>query len=98
MSAGLHSALTAQQICDATGVSRRMFFNAAKVRRDGCFELLDQVQAGTVPMSLALDVARFNHDAQRLILAEFHDIPPRRRAGFVQLVWAGRDQGQAGAA
>ena len=91
MSAALHSP-TAQQICDATGISRRMFFNAVKVRRDGCAELLDQVQAGTVPMSLALDVARFDHDSQRLILAEFHDVPPRRRAGFVALVWAGRDQ------
>jgi hypothetical protein len=91
MSAAVHF-LTAQQICDATGISRRMFFNAVKLRRDGCAELLDQVQAGTVPMSLALALTRFDHDSQRLILAEFQDVRPRSRAGFVALVWAGRSQ------
>lgn len=33
MSADLHP--TAQQLCAAAGISRRMFFNALKVRRNG---------------------------------------------------------------
>ena len=84
MSAELHP--TAQQLCAAAGISRRMFFNALKVRRNGCGELNDLVKSGNVSMNLALDVARFDHAGQHLILAEFATIKPRERAGFVALV------------
>lgn len=86
MSADLHP--TAQQICDANGISRRMFFNANKVRRNGCDELNRAVINGDASMNLALEIARFDHDSQRLIMAEFHDIKPRDRLAFVQRVFA----------
>ena len=89
MSAELHP--TAQQLCDAAGISRRMFFNALKVRRSGCEELHDLVKSGDVSMNLALAVARFDHVGQRLILAEFPTIKPRDRAGFVALVRLGHE-------
>ena len=73
-----------QQLCAAAGVSRRMFFNALKVRRNGCAELLGAVQSGDVSINLALEVARFDHPGQRLIVAEFATIKHRDRAGFVK--------------
>ena len=90
MSADLHP--TAKQLCAAAGISRRMFFNALKVRRNGCDELNDLVKAGTVSMNLALEVARFDHAGQRLILAEFPTMKPRDRAGFVELVRLGYER------
>ena len=90
MSAGLHP--TAKQLCAVAGISRRMFFNALKVRRNGCDELNDLVKAGNVSMNLALEVARFDHAGQRLILSEFPTIKPRDRAGFVELVRLGYEQ------
>lgn len=89
-SADLHP--TAQQLCTAAGISRRMFFNALKVRRNGCEELTGLVQSGGVSMNLALEVARFDHAGQRLILAEFPTIKPRDRAGFVALVRLAHEQ------
>lgn len=89
-SADLHP--TAQQLCTAAGISRRMFFNALKVRRNGCDDLNDLVKSGAVSMNLALEVARFDHALQRLILAEFPTIKPRARAGFVELVRLGHEQ------
>ena len=77
---------TAQALADATGVSRRMLFQAAKLRRDGCAELVQAVQAGAVSMRLALDVATFDPIAQRLILCELPSLPQRDRAGFVALL------------
>ena len=94
MSADLH--LTAQQICDANGISRRMLFNAKKVRRNGCDELNQAVINGDVTINLALEIARFNHDSQRLIMAEFHDIKPRDRLAFVQRVFAAATLERAG--
>ena len=93
MSADLH--LTAQQLCTAAGISRRMFFNALKVRRNGCEELHDLVKSGGVSMNLALEVARFDHAGQRLILAEFPTMKPRDRAGFVELVRQAHEQEKA---
>ncbi|WP_309683033.1 hypothetical protein [Polaromonas sp.] len=95
MSAGLHPTAapkcarvhqTAQQICDEAGISRRMFFQGQKVRRDGCAELWALIVSGDVPMSLALAVAQFDHASQRLILAEFPTIKSRKRAEFLELV------------
>ena len=77
---------TVQQLCVAAGISRRMFFNALKVRRNGCEELLAHVRSGEVSMNLALAVAEFDQTSQRLILVEFPTIKPRGRAGFVALV------------
>ncbi len=95
MSAGLHC--SAQQLCDAAGISRRMYFNCLNVHRLGCAELLDCVHDGTVTINLALEVARFNHSSQRMILAEFHDVPIRKRLGFVRRIYAAwlRDPEQA---
>ena len=93
MSADLHP--TAQQLCAAAGVSRRMFFNALKVRRNGCDELLGLIHRGDVTMNLALEVARFDHAGQRLILAEFVTIKPRERAGFVKRLRLILEQEQA---
>ena len=81
MSADKHS--TAQQLCSAAGISRRMFFNALKVRRNGCDELIDPIQSGGVTINLALEVTRSDHAGQRLILAEFATIELQERAGFV---------------
>ena len=92
-SADLHP--TAQQLCDTAGISRRMVFNALKVRRNGCDELVDLVKSGDVSMNLALEVARFDHAGQRLILAEFPTIKPRNRTGFVELVRLGNEQEKA---
>lgn len=86
MSADLH--LTVQQICTMHDISRRMFFNAKKVRRNGCDELNQLVINGDASINLALEIARFDHDSQRLIMAEFHDIKPRDRLAFVQRVFA----------
>ena len=83
-SADLH--LTAQQLCDAYGISRRMFFNALTVKRNGCDELNALVKSGDVVMNLALEVAQFDHAGQRLILAEFPSMKPRDRTGFVRCV------------
>ena len=93
MSADLHP--TAQQLCTAAGISRRMFFNAQKLQRKGCEELHDLVKSGDVSMYLALEVARFDHAGQRLILAEFPTIKPRDRAGFVELVRLAHEQEKA---
>jgi hypothetical protein len=93
MSADLHP--TAQQLCAAAGISRRMFFNALKVRRNGCGELNDLVKSGNVSMNLALEVSRFDHAGQRLILAEFAAIKPRERAGFVERLRLILEQEQA---
>ncbi|WP_426148623.1 hypothetical protein [Polaromonas sp. DSR2-3-2] len=90
MSADLHP--TAQQLCTAAGISRRMFFNALKVRRNGCEELNDLVKSGGVSMNLALEVARFDHAGQRLILAEFPTIKLRDRAGVVALIRLAHEQ------
>ena len=92
-SADLHP--TAQQLCSAAGISRRMFFSAAKVRRNGCNELIDLVQSGDVSMNLALEVARFDHAGQRLILAEFPTMKQRDRTGFVELVRLANEQEKA---
>ena len=92
-SADLHP--TAQQLCDAAGISRRMFFNALKVQRNGCEELNDLVKSGDVSMNLALAVAGFDHAGQRLILAEFPTMKPRDRAGFVALVRLAHEQEKA---
>lgn len=83
-SAGLHC--TAEQLCEMNGISRRMFFNALKVHRTGCEELKKQVRDGGIPMDLALSIAEFDHDGQRLILAELPSMKPRERAGFVRRV------------
>ena len=93
MSADLNP--TAQQLCTAAGISRRMFFNALKVRRNGCDELIHLVQSGDVSMYLALAVAGFDHRGQRLILAEFPAMKPRERAGFVELVRLAQEQEKA---
>ena len=93
MSADLHP--TAQQLCAAAGVSRRMFFNTLKVRRNGCAELLGFIQSGDVTINLALEVARFDHAGQRLLLAEFATIKPRERAGFVKRLQLILEQEQA---
>lgn len=85
-SADLHP--TAQQLCDTHGISRRMFFNALKVRRQGCAELNAAVIAGTVSINLALSVVRFDHQSQRVILAELPGIKPRQQAGFIELLHA----------
>ena len=90
MSADLHP--TAQQLCAKAGISRRMFFNALKVRRNGCVELNSAVKAGSVTINLALDLLAFDHEGQRLILAELPSIKPRQRAGFVEIVRAIRLQ------
>ena len=74
--------------------SRRMFFNALKVRRNGCDELNNLVKSGDVSMNLALAVSGFDHAGQRLILAEFPTIKPRDRAGIVKLVRLGHEQDQ----
>ena len=94
MSAALHSP-TVEQLCAEAGISRRMFFNALKVRRNGCDELNDLVKSGEVSMNLALDVAQFDLASQRVILAEFPTIKPRDRAGFVELVKLAHAQEQA---
>ena len=86
---------TAQQLCAAAGISRRMFFNALKVRRNGCDELNDLVKSGDVSMNLALAVARFDPAGQRLILAEFPTMKSRDRAGFVELVRLAHEQEKA---
>ena len=90
MSATLHP--TADQICKLHGISRRMWFNALKVRRNGCNELSAAIMDGSVSMNLALDLLAFDHPGQRLILAELPSIKPRERAGFVELVRAIRLQ------
>jgi hypothetical protein len=92
-SAGQH--YTAAQICEMHGISRRMFFNALKVRRTGCDELSNQIRDGHVSIDLALLVAQFNHDSQRLILDEFPSMKPRDRAGFVKRLKLAHDQEQA---
>jgi hypothetical protein len=69
-----------------------MWFNALKVRRNGCEELHAAVMAGNVTINLAVALLTFDHDGQRLILAELPSIKPRERAGFVELVRAIRLQ------
>ena len=86
MSAGVHP--TADQICKLHGISRRMWFNAIKVRRNGCAELNAAAMDGSVTMNLALHLLAFDHAGQRLILAELPTIKPRERAAFVELVRA----------
>ena len=90
MSADLHP--TAQQLCTVATVSSRMFFNALKVRRNGCAELSAAVMDGSATMNLALDLLAFDHAGQLLILAELPSIKPRERAAFVELVRAMRLQ------
>lgn len=84
MSAGQHP--TADQICKLHGISRRMWFNGLKVRRNGCEELNAAVFDGSVSMNLALALLTFDRSGQRLILAELPSIKPRERAGCVELV------------
>ena len=93
MSADLHP--TVNQICAMHGISRRMYFNALKVRRNGCEELFNLVRDGGATMNLALEIARFDHESQRLIMAEFHDIKPRDRLAFVQRVLVAHEKEQA---
>jgi hypothetical protein len=77
------------------GISRRIFFNVTKVFRTGCDELIAQIRDGHVSADLALLVAQFDHDTQRLILAEFPDMKPRDRNGFVKRLKLAHDQEQA---
>jgi hypothetical protein len=93
MSADLHP--TVNQICAMHGISRRMYFNALTVRRKGCEELFNLVRDGDASMNLALEIARFDHESQRLIMAEFHDIKPRDRLAFVQRVLVAHEREQA---
>ena len=86
MSASLHP--TADQICKLHGISRRMWFHALKVRRNGCDELNAAVKDGSVSMNLAIDLLTFDHPGQRLILAELPCIKPRERTAFVEIVRA----------
>lgn len=83
-SADLH--LTVQQICNIHGISRRMFFNALTVRRNGRNHFHALVKSGDAAMNLSQELTRFDHAGQRLILAEFPSIKPRDRAGFVRCV------------
>ena len=93
MSADLHPSV--EQLCGAAGISGRMFFNALKVRRNGCDKLNDLVKSGDVSMNLALEVAQFDHAGQRLILAELPTIKPRDRAGFIACVRLAHEQERA---
>lgn len=93
MSADLHPIVN--QICAMHGISRRMYFNALTVRRKGCEELFNLVRDGDASMNLALEIARFDHESQRLIMAEFHDIKPRDRLAFVQRVLVAHEREQA---
>ena len=90
MSADVHP--TTEQICRLYGISRRMWFNALKVRRNGCDELNAAILDGSVPMHLALELLTFDHAGQRLILTELPSVKPRERAAFVELVKAIRLQ------
>jgi len=92
-SADLH--FTADELCKMHGISRRMYFNALNVRRNGCDELQRLVLDGDVSMNLALEVVKFDHASQRLILAEFPTINPRDRAAFVQRVRAANERERA---
>ncbi len=85
-SADLHSP-TADQICKAAGISRRMFFLAQRVQKAACPELWRQIRDGDVSMNLAAALVEFgNHDSQRMIMAEWADIPTRERLAFVKAV------------
>lgn len=88
LSARLHPP-TVADICASAGISRRMYFNARTVHWAGCPELIRRMRDGDITMNLALELVRFNHDSQRLIMAEFHDIPSRERLAFVRRVWDG---------
>jgi hypothetical protein len=48
-------------------------------------------------MNLALAVARFEIQSQRLILEAFKDMKPRARLGFVELLAAAHTGGDHGA-
>lgn len=86
---------TAQQICDQAGISRRMFFQGLRVKHEGSEELFKAVRDGAVSMNLAINLLTFDHDGQRLILAELPNIAPRQRTGFVEIIRAIRLQEMA---
>ena len=62
--------LTTDQICKLHGISRRMCFNAFKVRRDGCDELNTGVTGGHVAINLALVLLAFDRSNQRANFVE----------------------------
>ena len=72
-----------------------MYFNALKVRRNGCDELNLLVRAGEVSMNLAFAVVQFDCASQRLILNELLTIKPCDRAGFVRRVRIAHELEQA---
>jgi hypothetical protein len=90
MSADLHP--TVEELYAAHGKSRRRYIKVAIVVRYGSDELKALVLSGDVSMKLALEVARFDHARQRLILAEFLTIKPRDRSRFVELVRLTRER------
>ncbi len=87
MSARVHP--TVDQLATLAGVSRRTMFNAIKVRRNGCDELIAAGIDGSVSLNLALAMLPFDHPSQRLILAELPTIPPKRRLGFIKILLGG---------
>lgn len=89
--ANLHgSALDA--LCDLLRISRRTGYLAAKLLRIGCAELIAEVEAGRISLHLALQIARFTHDGQRLILAAIEGMAPRQRTRMVRLILTDAEQ------
>jgi hypothetical protein len=88
MSAGLHP--TAAQICETAGISRRMFFLAAKVQREACPELWLMVRDGRASMNLAVSLVDLfpSHKDQRTVLREFETLSVRERLPFAKRVAA----------
>jgi hypothetical protein len=81
---------TVSQICATSGVSRRMFFLAAKVQREACPDLWLMVRDGQATMNLASSLVDLfpNHDDQHTVLREFETLPVRERLAFAKRVAA----------
>jgi hypothetical protein len=79
---------TVSQLCETSGVSRRMFFLAAKVQREACPDLWLMVRDGQATMNLAVSLVDLfpSHDDQRTVLRELETLPVRERLAFAKRV------------
>lgn len=75
---------TLRELAWMFSVSPRSITTARQVLRAGCADLIASVNAGSVSLNLAVQIARFAPSAQRLILREMESMTARERTAFVR--------------
>ncbi len=88
--------LTIAQAAALAGVSVRLMHQCVAVHRNGSAELNAAITSGLVSVRLAVEILKFDHASQAVIVAALPDIPWKRRAGVIELLLADWKRQQGG--